>query len=618
MSADQQPGSQQSGSRQPGSQQPGSRPLDALPVATGRRAAAVLRRRLAAQPLRALCCVIVLVLGAAASLLPPVAIGLVVEAITASTGYGTLVLAVTLLAGGAVVQGVLVWLGAHLVIRVTEPILAELREDAMAAALDADAVVLERAGSGDLVSRITGDIDRLSDAAGGTLGAFVSSALAIAITLAGLAVLDWRFALAGLLAMPVQVFALRRYLRTSAPVYRRTRVAESARAQAVLESITGAKTVRALRAGMEHLDRASSASALARDLESTSVRVSTRFFGRLNLAEFIALGGVLAVGFFLVNGGVDPVGIGATTTAALFISRLFDPLNTVLGLFDTVQQAGASLTRVVGLIGMPRVAHRRPIVVGTDADIVLRDVGLSYAAGVRPALRDVDLTIRGGTTVAVVGASGSGKSTLAKLIAGVLDPTNGTVSVAGASARSVRESRGGSVVLLSQEAHVFEGPLASDLRLAKDTAGDDELVAALAAAGAGSFLDALPHGIATVLGPEGVLPSAAHAQQIALARLVLADPAVVLLDEATADAGSAAAVELEQAALRVTAGRTTIVIAHRLTQAVTADRVVVLDAGLIVEDGSHAELAAAGGTYASLWSAWADRRHEPECADAAR
>jgi ATP-binding cassette subfamily C protein len=221
-------------------------------------------------------------------------------------------------------------------------------------------------------------------------------------------------------------------------------------------------------------------------------------------------------------------------------------------------------------------------------------------------LHDIHLEVAAGSRIALVGATGAGKSTLAKLVSGVHRPTAGTVHIGGvepdaALARS-------SVALVTQEVHVFAGPLADDLRLARPSATEDELRDALRTVGALDWALALPDGLDTVVGTGGHTLTVVQSQQLALARLVLADPPVAVLDEATAEAGSAGARLLDDAALRALEGRTGLMVAHRLTQAATADLVVVLDRGRIVEQGTHDELVAAGGTYAHLWAAWQHNR----------
>lgn len=230
----------------------------------------------------------------------------------------------------------------------------------------------------------------------------------------------------------------------------------------------------------------------------------------------------------------------------------------------------------------------------------LRGIRHAYDGGPE-VLHGVDLEIAPGERVAVVGTSGAGKTALGAVLAGVHRPTAGTVEIGGVGLDEIADLRR-HVALVTQEVHVFAGTVADNLRLARPGATDDELTAALRAVEA-------PLALTDVVGDgDGGELSATRAQQLALARLVLADPAVAVLDEATAEAGSAGARTLERAAAAALAGRTAVVIAHRLTQAATADRVVVLDKGRIVEAGRHDELVAAGGHYADLWSAWAAPR----------
>jgi ATP-binding cassette subfamily C protein len=497
-------------------------------------------------------------------------------------------------------------IGMSLMARLGETILAELRERFVARALGLPLDQLEKAGSGDLTSRVTNDVSVVADAVRQALPALARSVLAIVLTLGALAVLDWRFLLAALIAVPVQLHTVRWYLPLAKPLYARQREAVGTQQQQLLDTIGGARTVRAFRLSDAHLERVRERSDGAVNLALQGIRLVTRFYARLNLAEFIGLSAVLAVGFVLVGANLATVGV--TTAAALYFHSLFGPITTALALVDDAQAAAASLSRLVGVADLPPAAEpvtpARPV----DASVKTAGAGFSYVDG-HPVLRDVDIAVAPGERVALVGASGAGKTTLAKLIAGIHRPTAGSITLGGVplddlGADGIRRT----VALISQEVHVFAGPLAEDLRLAAPAATDGELLAALTKVGALSWVDGLPDGLDTVVGQGGHQLTVTQAQQLALVRLVLADPPIAILDEATADAGSAGSRVLEASAAAALAGRTALVVAHRLTQAAASDRIVVLDAGAVVETGTHSELVAAGGQYAKLWTAWSGQR----------
>ncbi|MFE5396242.1 ABC transporter ATP-binding protein [Streptomyces sp. NPDC056568] len=580
-----------------------------LPVASPRRTWALLLEELAGRRRLAAVAAAVMLLAGAAGLVAPWVLGGLVDDVRADAGTGRLASVVVTLVGAATAAGVLTGVGAALVARVGETVLARVRARVLDRALHLPSATLERAGSGDLLSRTGDDVAVVTAAISGVVPPLVSAVLTVVLTGGGLFALDWRLGLAGLAAAPVYVLALRWYLPRSAPLYAEQRVATGARTQALAASLGGASTVRAYRWEAEHVGRVEQRSAAARDVSLTVFRLFTRFSSRLNLAEFIGLTAVLVTGFHLVR--ADTVTVGAVTAAALYFHRLFNPIGFLITQFDDVQEAGASLARLAGVATMSPPAV--PEFPETPADASLELRGVTHAYDDRTVLRDVTLRVAPGERVALVGASGAGKTTLASVAAGVLRPTAGAVRLGGARLDRIGESElGRHVALLSQELHVFHGTLLDNVRLARSRADDAQVLAALDTVGALDWVRALPDGAATRVGEGSHRLTAAQAGHVALARLALADPRVAVLDEATAEAGSAGARVLEEAAEAATRGRTTLLVAHRLTQAERADRILVLDGGTVVESGSHAQLLAAGGRYAELWWSWTGLRPDPE------
>jgi ATP-binding cassette subfamily C protein len=293
----------------------------------------------------------------------------------------------------------------------------------------------------------------------------------------------------------------------------------------------------------------------------------------------------------------------------LMIIRLRGPMNMFMRVLDVVQSGYASLARIVGVIVDPPVPVPDSGADPPGGRVELRDVSFSYGGGW--AVRHVDLTISPGQTVALVGASGAGKTTVAALLAGLRVPDEGEVLVDGYPvARLSDRERVARIATISQEVHVFSGTLRQDLTLAKPDATDVELHAALERVHAQSWFDRLPAGLDTVVGARGLQLEPVAAQQLALARILLLDPAIVVMDEATAEAGSAGAEALEDAADEVTHGRSALVVAHRLDQASRADNILVMDGGEVVERGTHDQLLARCGIYHRLWSAWSAGRRE--------
>ena len=578
-----------------------------LPVAEVGATVRHLGRRLLRHRGMTLLTAVVVTGGAAAAAWLPRLIGGTVDIVQQSGTTDQLIHQALLIMVAGILQAVLTALGWTLVSSLGQRILAGMREDVIDRALDLPAQSMEITGIGDALSRVADDVDVTARAVNNVVPNLLQLGFYIAVTVIGMLTLSpWLLILVAVV-LPLYGLSGWWYLRRTAPIYRRERVAMGARAQGLLSAIHGIPTVHAY--GIEHRETRHVAvlSQTAAVLGMRVMTMVTRLIKFIVWPENLAIALVLILGYAMVHISDAPVGL--VTAAALYVVSLLWPMQAMIFSLDDVQAAAASLTRMVGVIEAIDPAASPGAQRPHDASVRLEQVSHAYGEDAdgteRTVLHPLDLEIAAGETIALVGASGAGKSTLAAILTGTLVPRHGRVLHGGADlAQADIESIRAHASIVSQDVHVFRGTLAEDLRLARAEASEAEIWAALERVDAAGWARDLPRGLETEVGEKGIRLSAEQSQQLALARIVLQDPAVLVLDEATADEGSSGARVLERAAWEVARGRTTVIVAHRLSQARHADRILVMADGRVVEEGPHEQLVARAGVYARLWEAW--------------
>jgi ATP-binding cassette subfamily B protein len=541
------------------------------------------------------------------SLAPPYLAGQAIDAGIITGDTAALARIVAAFVGVTVAYAATSYLQTYLVGWVGVRVLQDLREEVFKHIQKMSVGFFTRNRPGSLISRMTNDIEALNQLISDGIVTLFSNVLTLGGVVVILLLLDWRLALLTFAVLPLLLITSLVFRAYSGGAFRETRERISAITSHLQETLSGVRVVRSFGQEERHVERMDVLNEANREANMKTVYLNATYFPATELLTALGTSVILLYGGYqAINGNLM---IGVVVSFIGYLQLFFDPIQQLAQLYATYQQGMAALDKIFTLLDTePDLVDSEDAVEPgpLDGRITFDGVSFSYAdPPERWALRDVDLEITPGETVALVGATGAGKSTMAKLVTRFYDPQEGSVQVDGRplngySQRGLRGQMG----IVPQEGFLFSGTISENIAFGRPDARREEILAAADAVGARPFIDRLPDGLDTQVGERGIQLSSGQRQLVAFARVILAEPRILILDEATSSVDIQTERTIEDALDRLLSGRTAIVIAHRLSTIRRADRIVVLSEGRIAESGSHDELIAGGGLYSRLYEAW--------------